>query len=452
MVVDRDAVTAAFAALSTAFDDCAVLPFEALATPERLAALNRLETLRRRATALSDDLARSLAAEDMAQLGGTAHRVIADRLRITPAEARRRIHDGEQVAPRTTLTGQPLPPELPATATWWRNGVLDVEHLRTIQRFLTQLPDQVDARTREACERFLADQAAALRPDQLMRVADRLATRVNPDGVFSDADRARRRGFTWGRQGADGMSEARLAATPELRANLEAWFAKFAAPGMCDPHDETPRVNEEPSDEAVQRDLRSVTQRQHDALNALVRSQLGNPALGTHRGLPVTVIVSTTLQELRSATGQAVTGGGTLLPMSDVIRMASHSHHYLVIFDEHTGRPLYLGRTRRIASADQRIVLHAKDRGCSRPGCTAPGYECEVHHVDEWAADGQTNVDELTFACKPDHILLEQGWTTIKRRDGSTEWIPPPHLDTGQSRVNDYHHPERFLTEVNDKW
>jgi hypothetical protein len=24
------------------------------------------------------------------------------------------------------------------------------------------------------------------------------------------------------------------------------------------------------------------------------------------------------------------------------------------------------------------------------------------------------------------------------------EWIPPPHLDTGQARVNDYHHPERL--------
>ena len=32
-----------------------------------------------------------------------------------------------------------------------------------------------------------------------------------------------------------------------------------------------------------------------------------------------------------------------------------------------------------------------------------------------------------------------------KRKDGRTEWIPPPHLDTGQARVNNYHHPERYL-------
>ncbi|MCV7282748.1 HNH endonuclease, partial [Mycolicibacterium flavescens] len=25
------------------------------------------------------------------------------------------------------------------------------------------------------------------------------------------------------------------------------------------------------------------------------------------------------------------------------------------------------------------------------------------------------------------------------------EWRPPPQLDTGQARVNNYHHPERYL-------
>jgi hypothetical protein len=435
-------VMAALDAIAELFDT----QWDNVPIAERLTVVDQLETLRRRGTALGHDLTLSLAREDISKLGDVPHRLIADRLRITPAEARRRIRDAEQLASRMTLAGQVLPPELPCTSKQWRTGVLDGEHLRAIQRFFAQLPAQIDVGTREAAEQFLADKATALRPDQLVQVADRLAAVINPDGVFTDADRARRRGFSWGRQGPDGMSEGRLTATPELRANLEAWFAKFAAPGMCDPSDQRPRVNEDASTEAAQRDSRSVAQRQHDALNALVRSQLGNPALGQHRGLPVTVIVSTTLKELESGCGQAVTGGGTLLPMSDVIRIASHSYHYLVIFDDVTGRPLYLGRTKRIASADQRIVLHVKDRGCSRPGCTAPGYRCEVHHVDEWTAGGVTNVDDLTFACKPDHQLLEEGWRTVKRRDGSTEWIPPPHLDTGQPRTNDYHHPERLLT------
>jgi hypothetical protein len=37
------------------------------------------------------------------------------------------------------------------------------------------------------------------------------------------------------------------------------------------------------------------------------------------------------------------------------------------------------------------------------------------------------------------------GWRTRKGKDGRTEWIPPPHFDSGQARVNDYHHPENYL-------
>ncbi|MDY6999934.1 MAG: hypothetical protein SW019_25375, partial [Actinomycetota bacterium] len=28
---------------------------------------------------------------------------------------------------------------------------------------------------------------------------------------------------------------------------------------------------------------------------------------------------------------------------------------------------------------------------------------------------------------------------------GEVEWIPPPRLDTGQTRINTYHRPERLL-------
>ena len=137
------------------------------------------------------------------------------------------------------------------------------------------------------------------------------------------------------------------------------------------------------------------------------------------------MIIASTLQDLESAAGVGVTAGGTLLPMPDLIRLASQSQHYLVIYDKHTREPLYCGRAKRFATPGQRIVLHALDRGCTRPGCTAQGYWCQVHHVDGWvAANGETNITKLTLACGPDN-----------RKDGRTEWIPPPHLDSGQSRA-----------------
>jgi hypothetical protein len=420
------------------------LNIDALSPAVRLRVLEQMEASRRRQVAASHDVIASLAREEPADVGGPVHKVIADCLRISYAEARRRLRDAEQLSPRLTLTGQQLPPELPATAHAWRDGELDAQHLRVIQAFFHDLPDATPADTVEDAERFLAEQATKLRPDQLERAAHRIALHINPDGKFSDSDRARQRGFTWCGQRRDGMSIGKLIASPELRANIDAWLARFAAPGMCNPDDEYPCTTDEPAEESVGRDARTPAQRQHDALNALVRGQLGDPKLGQHNGLPVTVIVSTTLRELTTGTGRAVTGGGTLLPMHDVIRMASHAYHYLAVFDEHQSRPMYLGRSRRVASPDQRVVLYAKDRGCTHPGCDAPGYWCEVHHVDDWAAGGSTNVDALTFACRPHHKLAGTGWRTRKAANGRTEWIPPPQFGLGAS-TNDYHHPERLL-------
>jgi hypothetical protein len=165
---------------------------------------------------------------------------------------------------------------LPATAEAWRAGQLDERHLRVIQTFIRELPEAIAPDTVERAERFLAEQATQLRPDQLEKVAHRCAITINPDGKFSDVDRARQCGFSWGPQRRDGMSIGRLIAppqaggtpTPELRANIDARFARFAAPGMCNPDDPAPCVTGEPADEIAAHDLRSHPQRQHDALNA----------------------------------------------------------------------------------------------------------------------------------------------------------------------------------------
>ncbi|CAM4268939.1 hypothetical protein MB901379_01758 [Mycobacterium basiliense] len=432
-----DALDAAVAAIGEA-------NLDHLEPAVRLRTLERLETAQRRQTVVGHDVIASLAAEEPADIGGPVHKVVADWPRISYAEARRRIRDAQQLSPRVALTGQQLPPELPATAQVWRQGLLDSQHVKVIAAFTHDLPQDTPADTVDRAEKFLARQAVQLRPDQLEKVANRVALLINPDGKFSDADRARQRGFIWRAQRPDGMSIGNLIATPELRAHLDAWLARFAAPGMCHHDNETPCAEVEPTDDDAAKDLRSPAQRQHDALNALVYGRLGDPKLGTHNGLPVTVIVSTTLQELTSATGRAVTGGGTLLPMRDVIRMASRAYHYLAVFDEHTDRPLYLGRSRRLASADQRLVLYAKDRGCTHPGCDVPGYWCEAHHTEDWSAGGSTDADQLTFACGSDHKLAGNGWKTKKLPNGRTAWIPPPQLDRG-ARTNDYHHPERLF-------
>jgi hypothetical protein len=436
----------AFSAVDAALEALGALDWDGMPVRERLTALDRLETVRRRVAARSLELVGSVQRSGDPDLGGATAKVIADVIRITPAEARRRLRDAAQLQRRTTLSGESLAPSLSATATAWDAGLLDIEHLRAIQKFVRDLPADIPTAEAAKAEAFLAEKAVELRPDQLEKVADQLAVTLNPDGTFSDDYRAAQRGFLWcGRQRPDGMSVATLVATPELRAMLEAWLAKFAAPGMCNPDDQTPTVTGEPTQERSDSDRRTHAQRQHDAIAGLVRGQLGDPRLGRHNGLPVTVIVSTTLDQLQAAAGHAVTAGGSLLPLPDLIRMASHAWHYLCVFDNHSERAIHLGRAKRIATADQRIVLHSKDRGCTAPGCDMPGYLCEVHHVDEWADGGRTDVDRLTFACGTHHRLIKPGgWSTRKRRDGSTEWRPPPQIPL-RGGTNGFHHPERLV-------
>ena len=67
-----------------------------------------------------------------------------------------------------------------------------------------------------------------------------------------------------------------------------------------------------------------------------------------------------------------------------------------------------------------------------------PGYLSEVHHCEEWAGGGHTNIDKLTFGYGQHHALLGPGgWRTRTLKDGSTQWIPPPHLPLAGG-TNDY--------------
>ena len=299
---------------------------------------------------------------------------------------------------------------------------MGAEHIEVIRKFFSKLPDAIDYQTREEAEKDLGRLATEFGPAELGRAADRLAYVLDQDGPApTDADRARRRYFTIGRQRADGMTHSTDCSTPRAARRWRPSWPKRRPPGcailttsspvLMSNHQTLPR---EPISRAPQ------PQRNHDALTAMGRAMLASGQLGQHNGLPATIIVSTTLKDLESVAGHGVTASGSLLPMADVIRMASHAYHYLVIFDEHKREPLYLGRSKRLASRGQRIVLHARDRGCTFPGCTVPGYGCQVHHAKRgWARGGQTNVDEEVLACPPHNRLVEKaGWSSRHSNTG----------------------------------
>lgn len=445
----REELVETFDELHDVVSRLCALSYEVLTTPERLMLLQRLEDETRRLPVTRHELVNGVRRQATpAEIGGKLPHVLADRLRITRGEAARRIAEAEDLGNRTALTGEPLPPQLPASAAGQRAGAIGEAHLRVIRAFLRDLPCWIDADTRAHAEAQLADFATQYRPELLAKLADKLAEVLNPDGQFSDEDRARRRSLTLGKQDIDGMSAIHGWLNPTTRAALEAVLARWAGPGMCNPADTKPCLDGTPSQDSIQSDARSPGQRHHDALAAALRAMLASGKLGQHNGLPATIIVTTTLQELETAAGTGRTGGGTLLPISDVIRLAQHAHNYLAIFDK--AKPLALYHRKRLASPAQRLMLYASDRGCTHPGCDVPGYFTEVHHITPWTQCRQTHITDLTLGCRPHHKLADQGWITRKNKHGRTEWIPPQHFDRGQLRVNVFHHPEKLLRDDDD--
>src|SRR5690349_14334151 len=83
---------------------------------------------------------------------------------------------------RRTLTGEPLDAVLPTVATAQRAGTIGAGHIAVIRSFFSYLPADIDAGTIAQAEAHLADLAAQCRPDELSRLASRLADHLHPDG------------------------------------------------------------------------------------------------------------------------------------------------------------------------------------------------------------------------------------------------------------------------------
>src|SRR6202046_4546756 len=234
----REEIVEVFDALEAAHKRALDLTFDVLTIPERLRVLERWERMRRWQPAVEHPLINQLSAQaDPTELGGKLAPALANRLRISRAEASRRIHEAAALGERSALNGEPLPPALPATAEAQRNGELGAGHVAVIRSFWHRLPDFVDIETRHKAEAQLARLATEHRPDELAKLADKLTDCLNPDGDFTEHDRARRRGIMIGRQDIDGMSPISGHLTPEARAALDAGFAKLAAPRRCHPAD-----------------------------------------------------------------------------------------------------------------------------------------------------------------------------------------------------------------------
>ncbi|TWS25836.1 DUF222 domain-containing protein [Tsukamurella sputi] len=431
-----------------------------------LASLERLETASRRLP-FSRHLLAQVATEQglPGQLGYTGMKeLLVQRLRLASGEARDRIHGARDRVPQHGHGVCPEP-RYALVAEAQRDGVISDRHALTIERVFAKCRRTIRPDQAAVLEDVLVTAAADVTPEDLAVIGARALAHLDPDGAEPDSDViARARGLSVGRQDDDLMTPFGGDLSPEGRALLDTILEKLARPGVNNPADADDPVDLTDQDAvraAAKRDRRTTAQRNHDALVTALAAAINSGALGQQRGVTCVPIITLTIDQLESETGIATTATGGRMPVEDALRMMGANPRYVLVLDLQS-RPLFLGREKRLASADQRIALYGSEKGCTAPGCEAPATRCQVHHITEWADGGATDITCLTLACDAHHGKVtprtedaRRGWDTITVRVGDyagrTGWRRTAD-PSQQHRVNHQHHADELYRHALERW
>lgn len=423
------------APLDTAVEALAHADVSGLDGPQLLALVSGVERLRRRMDAASTRLVAEVETQRLA--GEYARSSTADllvtTLRISPADARARVARAQATAPRTTLTGQPLPAMLPAAQHAAEEGEIAGAHVDVVIDCLDHVPPTLSAQACSTVEATLVEAARHEHPQALRRTAALLLARLDPDGIAPREDEVhRQRHLTLGRN-ADGSGRVTGRLTAEATAVWDVILDALSAP----------RCETDGGDRDGEPDHRSASQRRHDALVEAGQRLLRSGSLPAAGGVPVTVLVRTVQEEFDSDTGIAHTARGDLLSMRAIRAMSGDAELVPIVTDE-AGAVLALGRTRRLASRAQRLALASRDGGCTFPNCDRPAAWTEAHHVRPWQDGGTTDLDNMCLVCRFHHREFQaRGWA-VRMSGGVPEWIPPPWLDRDRrpQRNRAHHRPD----------
>jgi len=358
-------------------------------------------------------------------------------VRCSAGEGNAWARQAEQLQPRPAISGgDPLPPVLPATAAAVTEGAVSGRQVAMIIDTMRKMPAAVTAADRLEWEALLARQARTLDPDNLDLACKHVLAVVDPDGSLGsrDEERARKRDFTVGRQGRDGMHPVRGRLDPETAAIARAALDPLAAPQPTPPGS---------GGEPAVADTRTAGQRYHDALGELCRRALTHGDLPVRHGHHATMLVTIRLEDLEARTGLASTATGGLVSVRDLLRTAADTAIIPIVLAS-DGVVLHYGEEQRLATPEQRRALIVTDIGCTWPGCSIPGTWCQAAHGEPFRTSRQTTLDDLALLCGYHHRYADTHNWTIQRIRGRVWLTPPRWIDADQTpRTNEYFRPLR---------
>lgn len=398
---------------------------------DALCELVRLETrlteLRLRVMADADDVA-----------AGTGARDVADWL---PHECRLRPEDARADLRLATALDRGCP-EVGAAL---RAGDVTPAQARVVVRALDDLPDSVPAEVADAAERTLVTHAARFAPKQLARIGRHVLTVVAPEvadeaearRLQAEESEARRRTRVSLRRVGDGTTRLSALLPDAVATRLAHYLEAFANPRRDGvppvAAGDGPRGDGATAHDPVAR--LPYPRRLGEAFVQLVES-LDPRRLPLHGGEATTVVVTISLESLRSGLGSGdLLGGGTVpsdshhdpcawkhLSAGEVRRLACNAGIVPVVLGG-ASEVLDLGRARRLFTAAQRRALLLRDRTCRAEGCDIPGTWAEAHHWVPWSSEGPTDLANGVLLCSHHHHRAhDPGCSTERMPDGGVRF------------------------------
>jgi hypothetical protein len=340
---------------------------------------------------------------------GTTARLVAGVLNLSTSEAKARIEQAGVLTPRHSLTGEVLPPALPATAAELASGAIGPAHLRVITAAMRRVPLGTHPGVVAQAEQTLASAAGRFDPAALTRIAERLLAHLDPDGTAPSEEPETMRALRV-RTGSDGAVTLNGTLDPEGGARVVEVLNSLN--GRRSPIDGVP-------------DQRSIARRNADALVEAMSGLLDEGELPSRGGQRPHLVLTMRLPDLIAGFGSAVLDTGGRLSAAEARRLACDSGIVPMVLGSDS-MPLDVGRQQRLATTALRDALAQRDKGCSFPSCDRPPRYCHAHHLHHWLEGGETKLANMCLLCEYHHVIVHrQGWHIRLDSRGHPEFIPP---------------------------
>ncbi|HWH25422.1 MAG TPA: DUF222 domain-containing protein [Pseudolysinimonas sp.] len=352
--------------------------------------------------------ARELGYSGLAQRAGarTPEGLIAHVAGVSGADARALVRAGE------LMSGSA--PWMSAVTSELSAGRVSVAAAAAIHQGLGEPGESVSGDDlARAAERLLVD-VSDLPPEKVVARARQERDELDAAGVADRETELRSKRFLRLIPQADGMTRIVGLLDPENAALVVDAIDRVTAPRRGGVRFVDPA--EQAREQSIIDDVRTTPQLAIDALVQMVRmaGSVDDGRVFGVRGPQVRVHVTLADLDRRGGFGH-IEGQSPAISIPTVERQICAQGLVPILFDD-DGSALNLGRTQRLFSTKQRIVIAARDGGCLVTGCERPPSWTEVHHINEWDAHhGFTDVDDGVSLCRHHHMWVHDSGARIRR-------------------------------------